>query len=89
MDISSFQLKKLIKISAELGAVVALIRTGKLKPYLKKAEAFRLHGRANVEHWIDEGLITPRKDGGHSASWRIDRIELETIVKSRQLLQFF
>ena len=87
MDISTFQLEKIIKITAELGAVIALIRTGKLKPYLKKSEAFRLYGRSNVEHWIEEGLITPRKDGGQSASWRIDRIELESIVKSRQLLQ--
>lgn len=87
MDISTFQLEKIIKITTELGAVIALIRTGKLKPYLKKSEAFRLYGRSNVEHWIEEGLITPRKDGGQSASWRIDRIELESIVKSRQLLQ--
>jgi hypothetical protein len=87
MDISTFQLEKIIKITAELGAVIALIRAGKLKPYLKKSEAFRLYGRSNVEHWIEEGLITPRKDGGQSASWRIDRIELESIVKSRQLLQ--
>ena len=88
MDISTFQLEKIIKITAELGAVIALIRAGKLKPYLKKSEAFRLYGRSNVEHWIEEGLITPRKDGDQSASWRIDRIELESIVKSRQLLQF-
>ena len=87
MDISTFQLEKIIKITAELGAVIALIKTGKLRPYLKKSEAFRLYGRSNVEHWIEEGLITPRKDGGQSASWRIDRIELESIVKSRQLLQ--
>ena len=87
MDISTFQLEKIIKITAELGAVIALIRAGKLKPYLKKSEAFRLYGRSNLEHWIEEGLITPRKDGGQSASWRIDRIELESIVKSRQLLQ--
>lgn len=77
----------LIQCASELGALRALISTGKLKPYITKAQAFRLHGRKNVERWLDEGLLTPRKDGDHSAAWRIDRFELELIVKARFLLQ--
>ena len=78
----------LLQIAAELGAIEALIRVGKLKPFLKKAEAFRLFGRKNIERWIEEGLITPRKDGEHSAAWRIDRLEAEAISKAKIILRY-
>lgn len=85
-DISVFQLKVLLDQASELAAFNTLIKAGRLKPYLKKSEAFRLYGRRNVEHWIDQGFITPRKDGDYSAAWRIDRIEAETLVKALNLL---
>jgi len=78
----------LFQSAAELGAIAALVSTGKLKPYLKKAEAFRLYGRKNIEHWIDAGLITPRKDGDQSACWRIDRLEAEALDKAYHILKF-
>ena len=77
----------LLQTGAELGALIALISTGQIKPYITKAQAFRLYGRKNIERWLNEGLLTPRKDGDHSAGWRIDRLELELIVKARFLLQ--
>lgn len=86
-NISSHQLKLIIQESAEMGAIQALTKVGKLKPYLKKSEAFRKYGRANIENWAEKGLITVRKDGDHSAVWRIDRIEVEAIVKSLTLLR--
>ena len=76
-----------MQAGAELGAIIALIKTGKLKPYITKAEAFRLYGRKNIERWLADGLLTPRKDGDHSAAWRIDRLEAELIVKARFLRQ--
>lgn len=77
----------LLSRGSELGAVISMIKSGKLKPYITKNEAFRRYGRKNVEQWIDDGLITPRKDGGHSAGWRIDRVEVESVIKARELLQ--
>jgi len=77
----------LLQAGAELGAMIALIKTGQLKPYITKAEAARLYGRKNIERWLNEGLLTPRKDGNHSAGWRIDRLEAELVVKARFLLQ--
>ena len=77
----------LLQAGAELGAIIALIKTGKLKPYITKAEAFRLYGRKNIERWLADGLLTPRKDGDHSAAWRIDRLEAKLIVKARFLRQ--
>jgi hypothetical protein len=86
-QITPHQLKKIICEAAELGAIMALTRAGKLRPYLKKAEAFRSYGRANVEKWLAEGQLTIRKDGNESAAWRIGRLEVEAIVKSMAIWQ--
>ena len=86
--ISPHQLKMIIREAAEMGAIQALTKAGKLKPYLKKSEAYRKYGRANIENWAEKGLITFRKDGDHSAGWRIDRMEVEAIVKSIDLLRY-
>jgi len=80
--LTSHQLGMLLQDAAEMGAKSALAKTGKIKPYLNKSQAFQLFGRKNIERWISQGLIIPRKDGSHSASWRIDRIEVEAISKS-------
>ncbi len=88
IQISDHHLSVLLEKAAEMGAKHALCSIGKLKPYLKKSEAFRAYGRKNVEHWIAEGLITQRKDGNHSAAWRIDRIELEALQTAQELLRY-
>jgi hypothetical protein len=87
MELSSLQLEIIAGHAAELGAIATLVSTGKLKPYLKKSEAFQLFGRSVVEHWAEQGLITIRKDGDFSAAWRLDRIELEIISRSLKILQ--
>lgn len=88
IEISTFLLQVIIEQASELGAIRALVKTGKLKPYLKKSEAFRLYKRINIEQWIEEGLITPRKDGNNSAAWRIERLEVEVIARSIYLLRY-
>ncbi|MEH3115735.1 hypothetical protein [Pedobacter terrae] len=88
IQISIYILEKLLEEAAEMGGRVALSRIGKLKPYLKKAEAFRLYGRRNVERWIAKGLVTARKDGSHSASWRIEWLEIESVSKAKALIRY-
>jgi hypothetical protein len=88
MEISPLLLELLTKEAAELGAISTLVKTGKLKPFLKKTEAFKFFGRNNVEHWLERGLVTKRKDGTHSAAWRLDRLELEIIVRATTLLKY-
>ncbi|WP_185214082.1 hypothetical protein [Sphingobacterium mizutaii] len=82
------QLQTLLSYAAEMGAKLALSKTGHIRPYLKKSEAFKRYGRKNVEHWIGLGLITPRKDGNHSAAWRIERMEIEAVSKSREAMRY-
>ncbi len=81
-----FFMEKILQGAAELGALQALISIGHIKPYLKKSEAFRLYGRKRVEKWTSEGLVKIRKDGDHSAAWRIDRMEIATLAKTIELL---
>jgi len=81
------QLQQLVGNAVELGVVIALIETGRIKPYLKKSEAFKLYGRKNIERWLAASLLTPRKDGNHSAAWRLDRKELEILVRSINIQQ--
>jgi len=87
MEISPFLLELITKEAAELGAITTLVKTGQIKPFLNKTEAFKLFGRNNVEYWLERGLITKRKDGDHSAAWRLDRIELEVVARSVSLLK--
>lgn len=82
MEITVGQLSELLANAAEIGAKRALSQLGVIRPYLKKSEAFKQFGRANVERWLKEGLITPRKDGVDSAAWRLDRNELESVAKT-------
>lgn len=86
--LSVHQLEVLLAAAAEMGARVALSGIGRARPFLKKSEAFRLYGRANVERWISQGLVTARKDGDCSAAWRIEWLEIESVWKAKKLMRF-
>lgn len=86
--LTGYQLQLMLQDAAEIGAIQALSKIGKIRPFLKKCQAFRRYGRNNVEQWIATGLITPRKDGGHSAAWRIDRLEAEVLSKSQDAMRY-
>ena len=81
-------LARIIAAAARLGSTHALIQSSRIKPYMKKSEAFRQFGRKNVERWIAQGWITPRKDGDASAAWRIDRMEIEVLAAAIGLQQY-
>ena len=85
MEISSHLLEMLIQQSAKLGALKTLCAFGKIRPYIKQSEAFRLYGKRTVLSWVDQGLITPYKDGDVNASWRIDRVEVASLYAAIQL----
>jgi hypothetical protein len=80
MEIADAQLLALVSKAAELATIKTLIKTGNLKPYIKRSEAFLKFGRKNIEKWLNEGLIKPRKDGDHSAALRLDHLEIEILV---------
>lgn len=88
LQVSIYTLEKLLLKAAEMGPGLRFRGLGKLKPFLKKAEAFRLYGRSNVEHWITQGPITALKDGDHLASLGIEWLEIEAVCKARNLIRY-
>ena len=85
MEIALYKIDRIINIGVELGAVTALIKTGQIRPYLKKTEAYKIYGRKNITSWFDAGLLTPRQDGSGPAPFRLDRLEIEILIKSLEL----
>ncbi|NHA02520.1 hypothetical protein G7092_01865 [Mucilaginibacter sp. HC2] len=83
--LSAQQLRTIVREAAELGAIIALVRTGKIPPYLKKREAYRRFGKCYIERLLAKGELTIRSDGNHSAAWRIDRIEIEAIARGLEI----
>lgn len=88
INISLFQLESLIHDAAAMGARTALSEIGKLRPYSKKSQAFRIYGRKNVERWLRKRLLNPKKDGGNSVEWRIEWLEIESVKKAIEFLNY-
>lgn len=82
MEIEDYKLRQMLNDASEMGAKKALIDAGLDKPFLKKAEAFKLYGRSTVERWIKEGLIKPSKDGGQTTTTRLDKMRLALLSKT-------
>ncbi|WEA01741.1 hypothetical protein [Mucilaginibacter sp. SJ] len=80
MELSLHQLDQIISLSAKFSATLTLIRSGQIKPYLKKSEAYRIFGRQQVDEWVQQRELGVTKDGDHSATWRIDRMNIELIA---------
>lgn len=87
MEFSLYKIDRVISLGIELGAITVLIKTGQMRPYLKKSEAFKIYGRKKIEAWIEAGLLTPVKDGQHSAAYRLNRLEIEILLKSLELAE--
>ncbi|RZJ92792.1 MAG: hypothetical protein EOO20_00305 [Chryseobacterium sp.] len=88
ITLTSHQIQLMLQDAAELGATQALSKLGKIKPTLKKKQAFRRYGRRNVEYWISLGLIAPFKDTKHSSAWRINRLEADALSKSYGAMRY-
>ncbi|EHQ30917.1 LOW QUALITY PROTEIN: hypothetical protein Mucpa_6868 [Mucilaginibacter paludis DSM 18603] len=84
IPLTTLQLRTIVREAAELGAIIALVRTGKLPSYLNR-EAYRRYGRRTIEQLLAKGELGIRSDGNHSAAWRIDRIEIEAIVRGLEI----
>lgn len=83
--LDSTTLANLLRDAAALGANAALTATGVLTPYMSQNAAWKKYGRANVERWVEQGLVYPIKDGGESGTAkviRMDRLELEASAKT-------
>lgn len=89
MEISGAELRTMLQDAAEMGARKALTEAGHIKPFLSKREADRMYGRALVERWIDEGLVTPEKDGTNTSKIRISREQIHIVATSSNRMSWF
>ena len=80
MIFDEFVFRRVIYHTARFGAIATLVKTGDIKPYINKNEAFKIYGRKHIECWLQKSLVTPIKDGGHSAALRLSRIEIEILL---------
>jgi hypothetical protein len=82
MEIMEHELRSIITDSVKIGITQALIDMGMIKPFLTQRQAYLSYGPGRVRRWVDEGLITPVKDGEANSTVRYDRIILETLAKT-------
>ena len=79
MELSVLQLKEIINTASRNAADQALAQAGLLKEEITQAEAFRIHGRARVESWCNQGLVKRIKTGeGKNCKVTYSRAELNT-----------
>jgi hypothetical protein len=78
-----------LKAASELAVSQTLMKLGLLKPYLSKAEAYKIYGRKQVDRWLREKLISKIKDGTNSSTIRLSRTELETIAATSNRMSWF
>lgn len=82
VQLETYQLRQMLTDAAELGAQRALEKVGVTPTTISKSEAYRLYGRAAVDRWATQGLITPIRDGLNKSRVRFDRQKLETVAKT-------
>lgn len=76
------ELSRILKNAVDVGVEKALAEYYTPSQFIVKAEAYRLHGRSNVDRWIKEELIllTTSEDGLHKKIIR--RKDLDAVAAS-------
>ncbi|WP_214228597.1 hypothetical protein [Pedobacter sp. B4-66] len=89
VQIDLYKLEGLLQDAANLGATKALTDAGVLKPYLSKAEAYRIYSRRLIDRWLKENLLIPEKDGDGGAKIRLSRVRLEVLARTSNRVSWF
>jgi hypothetical protein len=89
ITLDKYQLMDIISEAVRLGVETALVQSGLLKPYLTQTTAYEMYGRKTVEKWIKEGRITAHKSGDRNSKVQLDRLALQTLVKTDKLIVHF
>ena len=72
-------------IGASLGALNALINAGKVNRHITESRAYALYGRATVEEWVKQALISPFRSCSFFSVKKFDRMDLELLVRAQEL----
>ncbi|GEM_PF-3578275 len=79
-------LARFIRSVSKQTAIELATLTGQLKPYISKAEAYKIAGsRRIVDKWIEEGDLKDHSEG--NGSFRISRAELDSLMEAGDLIK--
>lgn len=87
--LQAYEIRRIMADSMELGVKKTLVELGLLTPYLTKQQAYKMYGRALVDRWIKEKLVTKVKDGTNTSSIRLSRMELEMVAKTSNRMSWY
>ncbi|MGV6945006.1 hypothetical protein [Sphingobacterium kyonggiense] len=80
-------LAKFIRSVSKQTAIELATLTGQLKPYVSKAEAYKIAGsRRVVDKWIEEGELIDHSNSG--GSFRISRADLDSLMGASDLIKY-
>lgn len=86
---TELEYRKALQEAAELGAKKALQDAGVIKPFFILAEAKRIYGASLIDFLVKSSLVKPIKDGPNNCRVRLDRIELESAVKTCNRAEYY
>jgi len=89
ITLDKYQLMDIISGAVQLGVETAMVQSGLLKPYLTQTAAYKTYGRGRVDTWIKEGRITAHKSGARNSKVELDRLALQALVKTDELIVYF
>jgi len=89
ITLDKYQLMDIISGAVQIGVETTLVQTGLLKPYLTLTTAYNMYGRKTVDKWIKEGRITAHKSGDRNSKVQLDRLVLQALVKTDELIVYF
>src|SRR3546814_7361544 len=82
------RLRGMLLVAAKQGTEKVFSEICSQQPLITKSEAFRRHGRTDVERWIQEGLVKPVILGGKARKKFIDSRKLEVVAKSSNRITY-
>lgn len=81
-----YELKNLCKEMAALGAATVIQNNTPSKDLVSQREAYRLYQEMRVRRWVEQGLITPQRNGAATNSKRFySRAELQALNNAETL----
>ena len=89
IEMTPREFRQVVSDVMEIAVKQTLVSLGMLKPYLTKAEAYKIYGRKQVDRWLKEKLIEKIKDGTNTSSIRLSRIELEKVAATSNRMSWF
>ena len=85
---SEVEFARALQDAAEVGSIQTLVSMGVLQPFMSLTEAQNSYGKGRVKFWLRSGLIDKQRDGDGNAKCRIDRVQILTVAKAQNRVEW-